>query len=135
MARKNASAKRAGTQTHYVSRYNARVVENFRARQFEVRSSGEVVTSSKIIRTTAQSLPPPTPMELFEDFPPIHALDDQVFGPVDRERLDLPALGNMFSLDQAYLAHLADMDTDDVAVSRARKPSVSRPSFASYEQS
>ncbi|KAF7426460.1 hypothetical protein PC9H_008829 [Pleurotus ostreatus] len=123
MARKNASAKRAGTQTHYVSRYNARVVENFRARQFEVRSSGEVVTSSKIIRTTAQSLPPPTPMELFEDFPPIHALDDQVFGPVDRERLDLPALGNMFSLDQAYLAHLADMDTDDVAVSRARKPS------------
>ncbi|KAG5223205.1 CxC2 domain-containing protein [Salix suchowensis] len=69
--------------------------------------------------TTAQSLPSPMPMEVFEDFPPIHALDDQLFGPVDREGLGLPTLGNMFSLDHAYLAHLADMDTDDVAVSRA----------------
>lgn len=76
------------------------------------------------------------PMEVFEDFPPIHALDDQLFGPVDREGLGLPTLGNMFSLDHAYLAHLADMDTDDVAVSRARKPSVSwHLLFVSYNHS
>ncbi|KAF9492173.1 hypothetical protein BDN71DRAFT_1433390 [Pleurotus eryngii] len=62
---------------------------------------------------------------VFEDFPPIHALDYQLFGPVDREGLGLPMLGNMFSLDHTYLAHLANMDTDDVAVSQACKPLLS----------
>lgn len=128
-------AKHPAVQYH-VSRCDPRLMRqlgiklNVRTHQFHSRSTGSLSTSSSTIQTTSDR-PSPQPASIFEhveNFPSVHALlnGHQFDGPLDRNDLHLPALGNTFTLDPAYVAHLADLDTDEVVVPRAKKPSVGR---------
>ncbi len=102
---------------------------NVRTHQFHSRSGGSLSSSSSTLRTTFERAPSPEDnrFDFTEGFPSVHALlDGQQFnGPFARNDLHLPAVGNTFTLDPAYVAHLAELDTDEVAAApRSKKPSV-----------
>ncbi|KAF4583713.1 hypothetical protein EYR40_002204 [Pleurotus pulmonarius] len=119
---------------YHVSRCDARTMRQFgiklnvRTHQFHSRSGGSLSSSSSTLRTTFERAPSPEDnrFDFTEGFPSVHALlDGQQFnGPFARNDLHLPAIGNTFTLDPAYVAHLAELDTDEVAAApRSKKPS------------
>ncbi|KAF4605934.1 hypothetical protein EYR40_004726 [Pleurotus pulmonarius] len=119
---------------YHVSRCDARTMRQFgiklnvRTHQFHSRSGGSLSSSSSTLRTTFERAPSPEDnrFDFTEGFPSVHALlDGQQFnGPFARNDLHLPAVGNTFTLDPAYVAHLAELDADEVAAApRSKKPS------------